>query len=52
MILKLNNSNTLFLSFKFLENSARIDDLISIKVDQASLTLETKKQEKDPDFLS
>ena len=36
-ILNLSSNNKLYLSFKFIENSTKIDDLISIKVDQTSM---------------
>ena len=39
-ILKLSSNNKLFLSFKFIENSVKIDDFISIKVDQTSMIID------------
>ena len=39
-ILNLTSNKKLFLSFKFIENSTKVDDLISIKVDQTSMTVD------------
>ena len=39
-IFNISSNNKLFLSFKFLENSTKIDDLISIKVDQTSMKVD------------
>ena len=50
--MRLSNNNKLFLSFKFIENSAKIKDLISIKVDQTSMTVdESNPQAEDSNFL-
>ena len=52
MILRLSNNNKLYLSFKFIENSTKSKDDISIKVDQTSMTVdESNPQAEDSNFL-
>ena len=49
----LSSNNKLFLSFKFIENSAKIKDLISIKIDRTSFTIDdTNKREEDSGIIS